>query len=295
MNNKHKVNLYILQIVSIFIFFAFLPIVCDSQVSNVKMTKRNEEDCFKYFHYGNECDTWELTCELYYAIKELNYDGIKCLVDKFGNLNVKSEKLNAYNVPVIHASLISDKKMLEILLNGKNVDLEIKDDQYGMTALMWVNFLIEIPEARGNYFETTKLLIKHGANVNTQNKEGITPLMLNSKANRLKFVKVFLKNGANPNIQSKAGMTALMMSADNPQIIKTLLLAGSNVFLKDENGRTSVFYAMEKCQPNKLKVLSNNKDVFRLADNSGLTPFQFAQQNNLLEKCPIISEIFRNF
>lgn len=295
MNLKSRINFSFPQIITAFLFIVFLPFVCNSQVNEAKTEEKKEESCSRYFHYGNKCDTAEVVCELYYAIKELNYDAIECMVKRAGNLNVKSGELSAFDVPIINASIVSDKRMLEILLSGKDVDLEIKDSEGGRTALWWVTCIVESSEVKGSYFETTKLLIKHGANVNTQDNEGMTPLMLNAEADRLEFVKVFFENGANPNIQSKKGTTAFMLSADSPEMIKMLLSAMADVSLKDKDGRTAVFYAIEKCQPNKLKVLSANRELFQLADNSGLTPKQFAQQNNLSEKCPMVSEIFRNF
>ena len=53
-------------------------------------------------------------------------------------------------------------------------------------------------------------LIRHGADVNTQNKEGMTPLIVASYNHQHDAVKFFLGAGADLNIADASGSNALM-------------------------------------------------------------------------------------
>ena len=56
--------------------------------------------------------------------------------------------------------------------------------------------------------ETVKKFIEYGANVN-EKSNGLTPLMLAARYNRVEIIKVLLENGANIALQDERGMTAV--------------------------------------------------------------------------------------
>ncbi len=53
--------------------------------------------------------------------------------------------------------------------------------------------------------DTIKLLIKNGANVNSQDKQGDTPLHLASRAGMKQIVDILLDHNANPDVENKEG------------------------------------------------------------------------------------------
>jgi ankyrin repeat protein len=58
------------------------------------------------------------------------------------------------------------------------------------------------------------LLIKSGANINSQNNKGETSLhsvILSKQQDRIKILKLLMKNNANLNIKDKNGMTPLKL------------------------------------------------------------------------------------
>ena len=64
--------------------------------------------------------------------------------------------------------------------------------------------------------DNAELLLKNHANVNIQNDDGFTALMIACLAKRgSKMVEILLHHGANPNIQNKDGATALMFASQD--------------------------------------------------------------------------------
>lgn len=57
-------------------------------------------------------------------------------------------------------------------------------------------------------FETVKKMVEFGSDVN-EKSNGMTPLMIASRYNRVEIVELLLKNGANINLKDSKGKTAL--------------------------------------------------------------------------------------
>lgn len=107
-----------------------------------------------------------------------------------------------------------------------------------------------------NNFQNIKLLVKNGANINTQDKyifedkKGIrllstgqtTPLMFACMLKSEKIVKFLLDEGADPNLKSSTGQTALIMATIRGRfkIVKLLLEYGANFNIKDNNNTRAI-------------------------------------------------------
>ena len=63
--------------------------------------------------------------------------------------------------------------------------------------------------AKNGDFDGVKNLIENGTDVNTQNKDGETPLHPACFNGHLDIVKLLIENGANINIANKEGKTPL--------------------------------------------------------------------------------------
>lgn len=72
--------------------------------------------------------------------------------------------------------------------------------------------------------EITKLLLKHGADVNAKNSQGTTALIYATQANNIVLVKLLLESGANKTLAEKSGKTALSYAKQNSftELIKLL-------------------------------------------------------------------------
>jgi ankyrin repeat protein len=109
----------------------------------------------------------------------------------------------------------------------------------GNTALIYA--------CRTDKLNVVRLLLEKGAEVNHQANNGITPLMSASFYNHLPIIQELLLAGANVNLRAITGVNALTVSI-NPgaslPITKTLLDAGADVDVEDNEGRTPLFFAV---------------------------------------------------
>jgi len=71
----------------------------------------------------------------------------------------------------------------------------------GITPLSWATLL--------GQDQMAELLIQHGANVNSKNRDGATPLHVAAFLGQDEVAKLLVQKGANTNVRSNAGMTAV--------------------------------------------------------------------------------------
>ena len=118
----------------------------------------------------------------------------------------------------------------------KVVDIQQRDSD-GWTALM----LAAVKNDRVGL----KKLIAKGADVNTTDKHGSTPLM---HASDLQVLDTLLINKADINAKDDFGETALMSAAgfDNSEKVKFLLEKGADKSLKNKKGKTAADLAKDK-------------------------------------------------
>ena len=124
-----------------------------------------------------------------------------------------------------------------MLASGVNIDIEPSGHK-GWTALM----------AASTSGKTTlvKYLISRGANVKVKLEKGETTLIQSAQSDdNQEIVEALLKAGVETDAQTKEGLTALMRFAWMKQstAVKSLLDAGANPKIKNENGWTAFYFA----------------------------------------------------
>ena len=89
----------------------------------------------------------------------------------------------------------------------------------------------------GNIALVQKLL-DEGVDVNIQDNEGYTALILASTYRHIDIVKLLLNSGANTNFQNNVGETALLLASlrGRTDIARLLLTSGANPNLRDNDG-----------------------------------------------------------
>ena len=107
--------------------------------------------------------------------------------------------------------------------------------------------------------EIIECLIHAKADVNALGDDGVTPLHL---ARSAAAVKLLVQNGADLNAQNKEGDTALMVRAANSNsdviLIQALLDAGADPNIKNKWGKTALQYAQEKKTDDIIKILQEH-------------------------------------
>lgn len=109
------------------------------------------------------------------------------------------------------------------------------DGQYNMLTTLMCAILIKNKKM-------IELLLKLGANPNTQDYYGQTALMHSDDST---ITKLLLEHNADPNIACETGLTPLMNAVINYDVttIKLLLKHQADPYLEDNYGRTAFDYA----------------------------------------------------
>ncbi len=254
------------------------------------------QDCYssEFKRSTRLCDEGEPDlCAFGTAISASLYKDIECLFSRGRSPNPIGPVERASSLPAVIAAEFGDEKVLTLFSRHK-VDWEAKDSEEGMTALLWINSYTwaEPEKMRGSYYNTTKFLLENGANVNAQDSEGNTVLMNKSSLGKLDFVKLFLAHKADPNLRNRAGQTALMLADFDPDVVLQLIKSGADINIRDNQGRTAVFYAAEKCFASKVRQLMQAGAEVELTDDEGLTPLIFLSRHaDARRKCGRVIEM----
>jgi ankyrin repeat protein len=168
----------------------------------------------------------------------------------------------------------NDLKELQSLVAGKKAGIA---DERGRTPLMYA--------AGAGSIEAMKILLDAGADPNTADSFGATPLMFGIRD--IAKVRLLLDAGARVNDKSKQDQTALIVAAANPGSLETIRLLtakGASAKAVGAAGRTGLIVAAETNDPATVEFfLNQGLDVNAVdrVDRSGHTALMAAAgQNN---------------
>ncbi|XP_016356117.1 ankyrin repeat domain-containing protein 24-like [Sinocyclocheilus anshuiensis] len=105
----------------------------------------------------------------------------------------------------------------------------------------------------------TEILWDFKANLDVQDGDGLTPLILGAQMSRVELCAFLLERGANPNIQDSQGRSALMLAceSDSMETVEVLLKGGANPHLTDALGHNSAHYSITAGNHNITQFLQN--------------------------------------
>lgn len=122
------------------------------------------------------------------------------------------------------------------------------------------------------------LLINRGANVDTKDREGYTPLIAAAELGFTDGVQILLARKANPNLTNGSGETALIKAVQKRDVnsVRALLVAGANPDLSDNLGNSARDYADQDRRAGMIQRLIKDNDEKKKAPAAtpvtGLTP-----------------------
>jgi uncharacterized protein len=152
-----------------------------------------------------------LEAQLFYDAIE--YDNV-LLVQKFieGDFDLKAKHINGV-APIVYAVFNESNKVIKLLLkNGVDVNYEFDFRPLICIAAMF------------DELETVKILLNGGADINTNDGSGVTPLMFAARDGFNGMVGYLLENGADKTAKDIKEDTALDMAKENGHTIVVQLL-----------------------------------------------------------------------
>lgn len=138
--------------------------------------------------------------------------------------------------PLMIASHYGHAAVVEQLLqNGTEVD--VKDRQFYKTAL--------VRAAEAGHEDIIKILVAHGASVNSEASDGVKPLLFAAWAGHYNATKLLLEKGSDVESRDAYGRTALSMAAEagHDTVAALLVNNGAAVDSQDDAGKTPLLYA----------------------------------------------------
>lgn len=168
---------------------------------------------------------------------------------------------SAVDTPPTHREPVDVKQSwtatVELLLDS-GADIEARNED-GSTPLIWASAYAQT--------EVVKVLIHRGAKLDVTDNDGNTPLIaaacecaLATMNSAYDTVKILLDMGCNVNARSKNGTTALMNAASGfggASIVELLLQSGASPRLKDRHGNTALSLARRSHREDKVQLITN--------------------------------------
>jgi uncharacterized protein len=148
--------------------------------------------------------------------------------------------LNSIGQTALHqAAVVGYISNCEVLLAKENSLAHVRD-AYGHTALMLATKI--------GFLGTVTMLHQHGADINTVNHCGTTPLIAASSKKHIDMVIHLLKAGANVQAVDSKGQTALVAAVhqNSIPIVQLLLNHGADLNAKNTAGQNILFCAVFK-------------------------------------------------
>ena len=185
------------------------------------------------------------------AITEEQFEMAKQLIEAACDVNIISDSKDTALTLTVRAEA-EHLGLLSLLIDsGANMEHRIYHEN--MTAL-----LIAVKD---NKYDTAKLLLEKGCNVNASDSTGATSLMYALLDQDLEIVKQLMRHGARQMVNQSMQLTALMIASalDNSDIVRYLLEQNGNVHARNPEGWTALMFATKAGKTANAKLLIRHK------------------------------------
>jgi len=148
----------------------------------------------------------------------------------------------------------------------------------------WNNYLLLLFSAIKCSKREAQELLARGADVNTTNKEGYTPLHLSAAKGKTKITKFLLEHGADPHVQSIDELNPMHCAAakGNPEILQLLLDHGANIDIAIDFGQlTPLHFAAFYRHKTAVKLLVQQGANIKAPSASGRTAKKFSRDESI--------------
>lgn len=196
-----------------------------------------------------------------------------------------NERTNIKGQALLHLAAENNKvEEVERLLSLIDAKVDITD-RYDRTPL----HCAAIHNEGSSHFDTIKLLLSNGAQVNALNKEGKTPLHYAAQKACDKTIKLFLDFKADLNIKDSSDQFPIFeaIKAGNEEAVQLLLDHGFDVNKVGAKGSTSLHLAADCNEGNShssvIEILLKNGANANAQDNESNTPLHWLVRKSDVE------------
>ncbi|GBG31585.1 Ankyrin repeat and protein kinase domain-containing protein 1 [Hondaea fermentalgiana] len=144
----------------------------------------------------------------------------------------------------------------------------------------------------GMHPEIARVLIERGANVDAQQSDGWTPLMLACRYSQPEIAKMLVERGAKLDLQKCDGWTALMIacSEGETEIATLLVQRGAKLDVQNNQGWTALMFACELAQPKVAQDIIRRGALLDTQQKQGWTALMFAARHDQPETVRMLLE-----
>ena len=202
---------------------------------------------------------------------------LRCLIENGADVNGVNK---VKHTPLMIAAKRGHINALTLLIkHGADVDLQDSD---GYKALHFAVYGSDISS------EIFSCLIGIGADVNARTNNGVTPLMIAAEEGHINAVTSLVKCGANVHLQDKDGQTALHHAMQSPQasiceVLSCLIKNGADVNAHTFHNETPLMLASRDDHVNVVTFLIKHRADVDLQDKDGDTALHYAASSSLPE------------
>ena len=174
--------------------------------------------------------------------------------------------------------------------NSKKIDLLLKHGAYVNLRYAKLNGWSALLFASGGHTSTTEVLLKYGADVNIQDNDGWSALMLTSQDGYVETAEVLLKYQADVNQKKNDGWSALMIASYNEkmEMIKLLVKHNADVNLLENEGWSALMIACKVHRVVAVKLLLGYGADVNILNNSGWSALMIANYMGCQEICELL-------
>ena len=132
--------------------------------------------------------------------------------------------------------------------------------------------------SKGGNPEVIELMLSHVPSIDSRIKEGVTPLMIAAKNDKLQAVKYLLKQGADSSLQDNYGWNVLHYASKggNPKVIELMLSHVPGIDSRTKKGSTPLMIAARYDKLQAVKYLLKQGADPSLQNNDGWNLLHFA-------------------
>ena len=130
----------------------------------------------------------------------------------------------------------------------------------------------------GHYHVVKLLLLNKDLNINIRNNNGVTALMIASHNGQYQVVELLLSKDPDINIQDNDGWAALMLASCNGhhQVVELLLSKDPDINIQNNDGVTALMLASRNGHHQVVELLLSNDPDINIQDNNGWTTLMLA-------------------